>query len=651
MKFNKKFPFVILGLLLFLAMVAIPTVIATEKPSPSGLPAIRTTPPPRDETVWMTGSYNSPTQFLPWSTSLPPGADAGMYEALFGYNSVTEELVPCIGTSYEWDATGENVTIHLNSHARWSDGQVLDADDVVYSYEVAERQPRYTTDFQARFADFVKIDATTVRFVMNPGFYFSRQVELWLMYNIPIVPEHVWTLIETAKSGDLSTYQYDWFENSGPNAALPAWRVISGPYAPVYRDALESTCAYQYREDWWGAGRLYQDLPNAGATPPKYIGTIRFESNTEQDLAFIQGNIDLYAGYYHHIWEIWENAYPGSPGTYIYCWYGRDPPYQLAASALMNLAPNHLLPNSPLGIKEFRQALAYGINYDPIPAAAASGYWTQAKPGYIDNNSALHKPYYDAAITAQYQKYENVAKAVSLLESIPLMVHNPDGTWTYDGTPVGPYEAICPYGWTDAIAFTDMVTTDISTNLNISISTLLVDYEPTYKNMIDSSSYDFAMFVGGNRLADPPQRFLDCMRGEHLWNKNVSCWENATFETLWQTLETANPTDYANNLDAMQLILAQEVPEIPGFVNGYWYAFSNYLWEGWASADNNFQQLVTSWTDDHFVIKTRLMLNLKSTGAAPVGAAIPWFGLELFILIGVVSATIAMGFKIKTKRE
>jgi len=649
MKFGKKFSIAtMIGLLLIITITMFPSVLTKDVPSTSAIPAIRTTPPPRDQTVWMTGSYNSPTQFLPWSTSLPPGADAGMYEALFGYNSVTETLVPCIGLSYAWSATGDSVTIELNTNAKWSDGQNLDADDVVYSYEVAERQSRYTVDFTARFADYVKVDVDTVRFDMNTGYEFSRQVETWIMYNIPIVPEHVWTAIETAKGGVLSTYQYDWFDA----VDVPtAWKVISGPYAPVYRDALQSTCAYQYRSDWWGAGKLYLDLPNAASAPPAYIGTVRYASNTEQDLAFIQGNIDLYAGYYHHIWEIWENAYPGSPGDYISCWYGHDAPYQLAASALMNLAPNHVLASSPLGVKEFRQALAFGIDYDPIPAAAASGYWTQAKPGFLDNNSALHAPYYDPTITETYQKSVNNATALALLSSIPLMVHNGDGTWTYDGTPVGPYEAICPTGWTDAIAFTDMVCADITNNLNITIQTLLVDYEPTYKAMIDGNTYDFAMFVGGNRLADVPGTFLNYMRGEHLWNKNVTAWENATFEDLWQTLETAPETTYANNLDRMQEILAQEVPEIPGFVNGYWYAFSEYLWEGWASADNNFQQLVTSWTDDHFVIKTRLMLNLKSTGAAPVEPGIPWYGLELFILLGIVSTTLVIGFRLKKKRQ
>ncbi|MFX1572302.1 MAG: ABC transporter substrate-binding protein [Promethearchaeota archaeon] len=585
-----------------------------EKISTSNIPPIRTTEPPREETVWMTGSYNSPTQFLPWSAQLPPGADAGMYEALFGYNSVTKTLVPCIGISYSWSVTGNSITIDLNPLAKWSDGSPIQADDVVYSYELASNQTRYRKDFTARFIDLVEVDTDTVRFDINTtaGYNFSRQVEIWIMYNIPIVPKHVWSLIVADKgTNDFIGigYQYDWFDSIDvPNE----WKVISGPYAPVYRNASKTTCAYQYREDWWGAGILYQDLPNAAEDPPKYIGTIRLTSNIEQNLALLQGDVDLHASYYYHIWEIWEDATPSDPGYYISCWYDHDPPYQLAIGPLITLAPNHLLADSPLGVKNFREALAYAINYTSIPAAAASGYWSKSKPGYIDNNSALHAPYYNGSITAKYQKFLNVTNAIVLLQSIPGMTGSVASGWTYNGHAVGPYEAIVPIGWSDVIAYTEMVCNDITDNLGITITATQVDFETIFQSSIENNNFDFAIFRVGNRISDPPQRFLDYMRGTHLWNKNATNWNNPTFEALWQTLETANETTYAKNLNLMQEILAEEVPEIPGFVDGYWYAFSEYFWEGWASEANKFQQLVTTWTDNQFVIKTRLMLNLKS---------------------------------------
>ena len=669
MKFNKKIPITI-GLLLFVAMIPViamfPVTVA-DVPSTqaiTGVPNQRTTDPPRHETLWMAGSYNGASNFIPWSTGLHPGTDAGMYEALFGRNTLDEVDVPCIGTSYSWGVTGENITIELHPNATWSDGQPIDASDVAYSFKLAGNQSRYKTDFALRFDDFVAVDADTVRFDMKPGFEFSRQVEVWIKGNIPIIPQHIWGVIVTTEGGvdgDFSTaaFQYDWFDAAD---TPDAWKVISGPYAPVYRNAQETTCIYQYRgEDWWGHDILYTDLPNyspaqrdnAGSVGgiPKYLASNAFWDNPAQDIAFISGTIDLFAGYYANIWEVWENAAAGSPQSYVTTWYGHDSPYMLAASALMNLVPNHELADSPLGVPEFREALAYAINYDPIPGDAASGYWTQAKPGWLDNNSVLHEPYYNASITEEYGKYLNVTKAIEILEGILGMTGNEIDGWEYNGTPVGPYEAITPSGWTDATAFTTYVTDDIRANLGIDITVSEVEYGTVYQDSIANKNFEFAMGTVGNRLADPPPRFLDYLRGEHLWNKNQSSWYNTEYNALWNLLDGAPEVNYAAYLNRMQEIIAQEVPEIgPGFVNGYWYAVNEYLWEGYTTEANDFQQIITTWTDDQFVMKTRLMLNLVNTGRKPSEPEIPWFGLELFILIGVISITILTVFRLKRKR-
>jgi peptide/nickel transport system substrate-binding protein len=661
MKIGKKFPIAV-GLLLFLVLVtsSVPVSVAS---AITGIPNQRTTDSPRHQTMWMAGSYNGAGNFIPWSTGLHPGTDAGMYEALFGKNFLTGTPVPCIGLTYDWGVTGENLTITLNPNAEWSDGSPIQADDVCYSFELAGNQTRYKTDFALRFADFVEVDTHTVRFDMNPGFYRSRQVEVWITGNIPIIPKHVWELIVATHApgdGDFSTsaFQYDWFDSAD---TPDAWKVISGPYAPVYRNAMETTCIYQYRgEDWWGHDILYTDLPNyspdqrdnAGSTGgiPLYLASNAFWDNPAQDLAFIEGTIDLFGGYYANIWEVWENAKPNSTQSYVTTWYGHNPPYMLAASALMNLNPNHLLADSPLNDSRFREALAYAIDYDPIPGDAASGYWTQAKPGWLDNNSILHEPYYNATITEEYVKYLNVTKAIELLESIPGMTGDVSTGWTYWGNPVGPYTAITPTGWTDATAFTTYTTDDIRNNLNIDIQVSEVQYETVYQDSIANQNFEFAMGCVGNRLQDPPARFLDYLRGEHLWNKNQTSWQNDEFNTLWNLLDGATEANYSKYLNRMQEIIAQEVPEIgPGFVNGYWYAVNEFLWEGWATEDNDFQQIITSWTDDQFVMKTRLMLNLVNTGRR-LPAAIPWFGLELFLLIGVISITVLTGFRFKKKR-
>ncbi|HDZ17242.1 hypothetical protein LCGC14_0775080 [marine sediment metagenome] len=651
MKLVKNFTIAMI-LVAMLAITTIPLIQAEEAPSTSavaGIPNMRSTEPPRRDTVWGVGAYRSPTQFRP--LELPPMADAGMYEALFGYNSATEELVPSIGLSYEWSTDGSSVTIELNDNAEWSDGEALDATDVVYSYELTGKQAAYIDDFADRFDSFNVVDSDTVRFDVNPGYENSRQVEYWLQNDIPIVPEHVWTDIEDTEgiSDFTGIFQNDWFEDDFPDE----WKVISGPYAPVYRDAAETTAAYQYRgEDWWGEGILYQDIPNADEEPPKYIGSTVFASNTEQDLAFIQGDVDLYAGFYAKIWEVWEDAEEGDAGYYINSWFGQDAPYFLAASSIFAMAVNQADETSILAVPEFRQALAYAINYVPMPDAAASGYWSRAKPGFIDDNSAAHAPFYDADVTADHPYALDVDEAISLMNGIPGIGGNEDDGWTYNGEDVGPYSLVSVTGWGDVNQGCEMAAADILANLGIELTFETRDFNLFISSIADMD-YDFAMSVMGNKIFESPQRFLDAMRGQTTFNKNMTRWNTAganTFEALWQTLETAEAADYATALDTMQEILAEEIPEIPLFVNGYWYAFSEYQWTGWTSEDNNYQHATTSWTDNEYAIKTRFILNLRNTGRNPPSAAIPWFGLEFFVLIGIVSIVVLTGVRLKRKR-
>ena len=651
MKFNNQHLLLICFFIIFMILIT-PSTIAVDTSKTSQLPSLRLTEPPREETVWVTGSLISPTNLNPWS--IYPGFGLPlMYETLFGFNAFSQTDIPCIATDYQWNIDGSYIVVNLNPAARWSDGLIIDSDDVKYSYELAKNQKLFKEEFEKRISSFLALDNDTIRINVKQDYNFSRYVENSLKNNVPIVPKHVWSQINASYANSITgelgqeEFENDWWDPSFNSS----WKVISGPYCPVYKDNFGDIVAYEYREDWWGAeADIYSELENWNEDPPRYVGSNRYTCGCVSN-PLVLGYVDLYEGYYDRIWDVWENADPDSPAAYIYTWFNRSAPYHLAVSALMNLAPNHQHPDGIIAIKEFRQALAYAIDYDPIPDTAASGYWSKAKPGFIDNNSAFHAPYYNASVTEQYEKYLDISKAVALLEGIPNMVHEVNGSWSYNGTPLGPYQMIWPTGWISGIAFTDMVCEDITENLNITITTLLVDYEPTYKAMIDTNNYDFAMFVGGNQLADTPQRFLDYMRGEHLLRKNVTSWENSTFEDLWQTLETANATAYADNLDEMQEILAREVPEIPGFATPYHYQYSNYYWEGWNNAESQYQQICTTFTNDQWIIKQRLFLNLKSIFQQVEIPFISWMGLEYFLIIGIFSVIICFNLKVKFRKK
>ena len=87
----------------------------------------------RNEIVWMTGYDFTVGDFNPWRAG-PNFGLALMYETLFGYDKYTDKYIDVIGTDFSWQAGGSELLVNITDKAKWSDGQPLDIDDVIYSY-------------------------------------------------------------------------------------------------------------------------------------------------------------------------------------------------------------------------------------------------------------------------------------------------------------------------------------------------------------------------------------------------------------------------------------------------------------------------------------------------------------------------------------
>ena len=107
---------------------------------------------------------------------------------------------------YTWKTGGTGVTITLNPDAMWSDGEAVDADDVICSYELAMAATAYKVDMGKRIDSIVKVDAHTVEINLKTGYEYSSLLKVWLTGMIPIVPEHIWTYINSTVAGDIDTF-------------------------------------------------------------------------------------------------------------------------------------------------------------------------------------------------------------------------------------------------------------------------------------------------------------------------------------------------------------------------------------------------------------------------------------------------------------
>ena len=666
-----------------------------------------TTVPPRQNVVWATGYWQGASSLNPWNSN-PAYGIATMYETLFGYNAVDGKYIPVIGTSFYWNpANDTECIVNLNPAAKFSDDSFVTAEDVVYSYKLAmynssnfgpnmcsrlEHIAPFLNEFDVE-KGVVKVNSTAVKFITQSAFDHTGFLDVWLSSNVPIVKKSVWSAIfasQAAAGKYMDDFANDWFSSTFNST----WKVTSGPYLPYYTSPTRDIEIYELRSDWWGAGKIHTDLPNGGIPQAKYIGLNHYPSNTLQDFGFLQGDIDYYSGYFDKIWTVM----PTHPE--ISTWFGDQQPYMVGVSSMLECVPNWL--KYPFNELWFRQTLAYAIDYDESSKTAASSYLQRAKQGFVDNLSAPLAPIYNDTIQQTYGIDTDLNAALALLFEHCYLSDGTNltgaaaGTWSWytkdtpsaylgmplagfgagqvvadalpgvlgtnvkipfdddvDGSPqMSPdegYDCITVTGWTDVDIATQMWCSAFY-SLNISTVYREVGYDP-WVAAFEKSTFELGMMCSSPKLMNNPVVFLNGYRGPHIWNRNTTSWSGAAanaYEAAFEAFEVATPgsAEYKKQASIMQEMLASEIPSIPLYGNGFWYAFSNKYWTGWVSAANDFNQITTCWDNDNFALRTRQILNLRSTGAVPI----PWDWIFGIVAIGAIAALV-IGIVVMRKRR
>lgn len=144
-----------------------------------------------------------------------------MYDGLVTTNSYTGEVEPLLAKSFQ--INGNDYIIHLRKGIKWSDGNLITADDVEYTYnEIVFKGLGNPSAMDAMRIDgelpkFEKIDDYTVKFTTSKPFApFLRQL------SYPIVPKHYFK-----PYSDKGESSFNAFLN--PNTS-PAQIVCSGPF-------------------------------------------------------------------------------------------------------------------------------------------------------------------------------------------------------------------------------------------------------------------------------------------------------------------------------------------------------------------------------------------------------------------------------------
>ncbi|MEG4112726.1 MULTISPECIES: ABC transporter substrate-binding protein [unclassified Microcoleus] len=286
-----------------------------------------------------------------------------MYEGLINENGLTSELEPGLAESWEVSKDGKKIVFTLREGLKWSDGEPMTTDDIIFSYEKIyfnDKIPSGLKDtlrvgMSRQFPTVKKIDSRRVEFsVAEPFAPFIRYAG-----GIPILPAHILQeAVENTDADGKPKFLTTWGTDTDPKKIVGngQYRMLS--YTPNQRVVLERN-PYFWRKD-------------AEGNVQPYIQQIVWqiiENTDNQLLNFRSGDLDTL--------NVEPEVFPllkreEKRGKYTVFNGGPD-----TGSVFMcfNLNKGRNAQNQPFvdpvksrwfASKEFRQAIAYGINREAM---------------------------------------------------------------------------------------------------------------------------------------------------------------------------------------------------------------------------------------------------------------------------------------------
>lgn len=215
-----------------------------------------------------------------------PNVFSLIYEGLITENALTGQIEPSLAESWEISDDKKRITFTMRKGLKWSDGQPLTADDVVFSYRDIYLNPAIPTDIQdvlrigknRLFPSVRKIDDLRVEFTTPEPFAPFLRIT-----GIPIMPRHALEKAVTTKGSDgnplfLST----WGTDTDPREIIANGPYVMESYVSSQRVIFKRN-PYYWRKDSEG-------------NPLPYIERIVWSVVENRDTALLQfrsGGLDV----------------------------------------------------------------------------------------------------------------------------------------------------------------------------------------------------------------------------------------------------------------------------------------------------------------------------------------------------------------------
>jgi peptide/nickel transport system substrate-binding protein len=470
-------------------------------------------------------------------------------------------------------------TIKLREGIEWSDGEPMNADDVVFTINMLLENP--DLDMAGEMVTWVesveKVDDLTTQFNLtgpNPRFILDHfAVKIYGRHNI--MPEHIW-----ADKDPITFTNYD------PDQG---WPVFTGPY--LLESVSETEFTYVRNDDWWGAKSGWMDLP----APERLVWTTFGTEDTKVAAMAADGLdsvMDITLGAFFALMQ-------RNPNTVAYY---ADLPYAWPDPCARNIEVNHTV--EPWGDKDMRKALNYAIDRNEIVAIAYEGATTPSRfffPAY----GGLEK-YVDLVDTSSITTFDP-NKAKEIIESKGYVMNEGTGFYEKDGEELS-FHLQTPEPLIEKQKIAQVVVEQLL-RVGINASFGNVAYGTFWDNFF-TGAYDARTGWQTCGSINEPWASMDTLNisyvvpvGERA-SKNAWRWENAEYSALVDeigVLPLGDPKIEELFVEAAEIYM-DEMPVIPVTQAKKIIPFNQTYWTNWPTAENNYIHPPTWWQSTHVII-------------------------------------------------
>jgi peptide/nickel transport system substrate-binding protein len=486
--------------------------------------------------LWTCGfnPFNPAVQFL----SVGP-----VYEPLVFVNALKSGATsPWLASKYEWSTDNKSLTFTIRDGVKWSDGQPLTANDVVYTFQLMKQHPSLDLNsVWSVLSDVVLKGSNQVVMTFKqsavPYFYYVAD-------QVGIVPQHIWSKIP----GDPAAYV------DNPPVGSGAFKVQ--PCTP-------QNITYVRNDSYWQPG-----LPK--------VAKVLYPAYTSNDPA----NLDLATGKAQ-----WGSQFIPNINTF---YTNRSPNNHYWFPPLTNVSVFINLKDPVLGAQVVRQAMAYAIDREKVAKVAEYGYQPAA------NQAGIVTPTYQSWLDTSQQGYSlDTNKTTSLLTSAGYHKGS-------DGIFVSPSGQRLSFGIINIGDYSDWV----AAVHEIQVDLAKVGIEIKAQNL-SSDDYNNRLYNGQFQLAygdetGGPTPYYEFRQWLYSANSapigkpastNYERYSNAqTDQLLDQYGATTDENTQHQIMNKLQTVLLQDVPLIPVTEGVDWYQYNTSKFSGWVTQDDPYAQ-------------------------------------------------------------